>query len=589
MKILKYPNLNFLNFGVRNGELYAGDLSESGRRIPFPVSVVRSTNTLSQPSRLNNDLLNSRNGDTSRGTDGYGVDVDGEMIVQYATETPRRYISELFRGMPMAPFLSKLGSTKGNSYTSYGTSMIVDSNNDTAFNIFSSSTSFSGVTSLVYQLVTAAAYSGISNIVCETEDFFLLRTMGKSESGSLLLRVSKVQNATADIATVVLAGAFDVEYIGKDSAGRLLLMLQLEGGWASQVISSLPNNDYAGNTVLLRENTANSMTFTAWEKTASAMQAGSGSYPYPIGSVGVSLSNNYVIRDPNGAVLSVSSLVSTDVGNTTGEVKLRPLQWMKRTTGDTVVRTSSQNIEWEGTLAQSMLRVGLAEGYTVHAHPIVSGQTLYVVVTLGTVTRAKGVFYQPLPVVIITQEIDVDGLLVGSPTFTEIPITLPYAPNAFSRSLVDAKNLRVWQIADDSYTHQKVTIRCIDILSHAIDETTLHGEFTSAGVHEGQLLVTVNERAGIGKYVLNFQKQPHEIQLSFDKTLYARGETGTLTVSCDIAVELTVELDGCAFLDSSDSKAVSIAAGTPTLLPVTITSKPTATVAFVSLPQEIVV
>lgn len=579
MKVSRYPDTKFANFGVRNGELYAGDVTESGRRIKLPTSFLQTVANYTQDGGRFNMLRNTFGTTGDRKMDA-GVDVEGSNILFTTFGTPANltFYVDALRCIRSPAFRSTRGVTAGKTLRPFFGGLILDENDDPLY-------------SIRYETQCAARWpspiiaqygGGSSRILCENDNSLLIQSKPYTGSSVLAIvpKVIDAANGGADGAYQSI-GQTEFEYVGVDTDGRNILICWCDG-YQSWSASGADGSNLSSRIYVLRETATKNFSFVVEAKhTMGYSGSTNGAHGFAV-SAPMNVSRQL---DANGAVTSFNILTVDDQRATQNVAPANlQLQWATFTIGTSTITKALQPIAVPGLWATG--RIGKTSqtgpGTCVNIYPMIHDNKVRALITLGTFLRSNNIREVDFPITIFEQAI-VNGQLSGTPTFTDLPDSSSPGKNFFL-TLPDYTAGYLWQIEDAWGLSGAVQIRCIDLANKSVEYTTLNGEIISAGVHRGRLLVMMSQQGGnkMHKFILEPDEIQRRIVLSFDQSVYQQGAAGVLTVTSNANIDVVVELDGCQLANGSDSVPVALVANTPYTLNVTVTGSPSASISEIS-------
>lgn len=564
MRMIKYPDTSSANFGAVDGELFAGDLTASGK----PVKLLENMRGL-------NSKLHKR----ARGYSNLAPLVEGPVAHLYVEATPNTQYKAMLtlRGMSLRPFESKIGITAGKTYLPTGTSTIVDERGDVAFSFRRSSTSLSDSTSELHDITTSHR-EGVAYILFENRTlFFVVVVCSIHHSGEYslyLFAVSKVKTSTTESNRSLMGGNLDIEYLGKDEDGRNVMLVLIGNNMHGNSLQGLPSSPER-RMYVIRETGPETGIFQNIGATPLSYSSSSSENT----DFYVSLSNCAREYDSNGRITGFALLANQTLAGSTGDVKIEPyLDWVKFQLTTTGVTKTEQRVEFPSNLFQmATLTRNLA---LFQASQWVSGNKLYAVVTPG---RQAPNSNANIPILVIESELN--GLELVEPKFTQLDCAMGMYYTAF----VDPKLNQVWWLSDRSFSHNTVEVRHLDVATKSFDYGEVAGGLSQVGLHNGSMLVVTRTPNSVNKWVLSPSESNGRVHVTLDKDLYGIGDRGEVTVNHTLTTTLhaTLELTGAVFLDGSSSRDVVLSPGIEISENFTVQSSVTATVTNVRVAKEI--
>jgi len=596
VKKFKYPDTLFNNFGVTpEGEFYAGDVTQSGRTIaPLGVDI--------DPTRTR-ELLStrfSRRDVAYRGFSNLAPNVRGAHL--FSVNTGGNVIQTVSKGLrgnvPTQIFKSKLGITAGKTYYPTGTGVILDELGKIVFNVFApgrGSEQINYTPTILHS--DTGSHHGPAQILFETENRLYILVQGQYHGSSDLIWVNKVRVANATYYGYVIAGRFDIEHLGLDVQGRNIFVLFFDSYSPADLGSPISQSNLTGTFgspyigTIIRETAPNSDSFSSignftFASSTSTTSVQGATY------LQFSMSNAAKELDENGRLLSFSFATHGMGSAGLNSLDVEPVEgwfnWTKFTLNETnVITQTNTRIDLPAPLNLPMkFRYSYSEagpGIVIQCTQWVNKNKAYFVFSNGGARRLMKKMNQytqipDYPVTIMEVELDSTGAFIGNPVFTHIESDVN---PGFYVALLDREANRVWWLSDEAVTGNNFIVRSLDVETRSINKAYFSEMFQSAGCHDGKLLVVcVGQTQEVHKYVLEPSRQLIRVSLNFDKISYNKGDSAVLTVSNNSPRDLraVIELEGCAFTDGADSKEVTLSAGLPLTLNVTVRKGATASV-----------
>lgn len=559
MDLIQYPEVMFNNFGYRQGELYSGDLTQSGKKLSIPTSMVHSS-----MHPLNGELWQYDTGKNStRRNHGFVPDVQGSVFTwNYNYNAGFTATASLMRGIPTSVFTSTKGATKGKRYYTYGTTIVSDENGEVVFCGLNTSVSYT-------QGSIGDTFNGLVRILCESELYFLVvvTSMENATASSNLLKVWKNQDYSS-VPASIFTGNFDIEYIGDDSAGRCVLHLNQDYHAGGGLNLSSSNSQF----IVLRTTDAINLNLTPLQRTDTG-------YSSPVyegrGVVGVALAQPYKVITEG--VLSAACYVTTPTtANPTGVSIQGVCNWTKHdlesntlTNTPLAIPPSFKNYSYRDS----------GTGRTVQINWYVVGNKVKIVWSAGSAGRTLANKLGLFGLAVCEYTIAPDGSLTGDPVITEFPLN---GTEHFYITLADYENERIWWMHQSILDSSDTAVRCLDVKNLVLDYGVIPNACVAVGTQDGSLLaITTNTANDRIKYVLTPSAPDIEVSLKFDKVMYQIGDTAQLTAVANVRCDVTLELEGCTFEGSLLTLNVRLEPNVPAVFPVSVKSAPTATAANV--------
>lgn len=553
MRKTKYPDTVYQNFGIWNGELFSGDLTQSGKRVGIP----------------NVDRLNSKVSSSVRSVGELVPVVEGPVgysSVAYTPDANNKSVSTM-RGTSLKPFKSTMGITAGKSYFPTGAASLIDEYGKVAL-------SFTGTTGLT-DSDPGISGPGPINILFESASYFYvlgrLQLHLSSKHDVFLYRVDKVNASHSPASPAVVGGNVDIEYlgIGVDGCHRLLVNTgyNIVVSAISGIAAGTSSTTAQRRLFVVKETAPNSGAFTtpsgmwlSYDTTAAASE---------VTDFYVSLSNCAREYDEEGRITGCALLANQNLSNSSGTSEFKPyLRWVKIALTDTGYTTSFDKIDFPDRM--TIVASAVANRAMFQCNQWTNNGKMYAVVSPG---RQAVQTSAPLPIMIMESELD--GLELKNLSFSFIEC----AYGDYFTAFIDQEYNAIWWLGDNVTNGSDTHLRYVNAETKQLDYAFVSEVFCSLGCHQGQMLLVTQAPGAVNKWVLTPNTHHVKVEAVLDKIMYEKGERGTLTVSHDGPQNLTgtVQLVGGLFLDGTTNMTISLKAGVPLELPVTVQAAITAT------------
>lgn len=594
MKIVQMPedlNRRSEYFGLYLGELYSGDVTVSGR----PVQ--KASRYYPSRSKQFDAIKMASSG--SAYPQGMFVDVPGSLMNVQGTANFLAVANPLqLRGAQNQPFESKRGVTAGKTLFQHGHNIIVNQDYEQEFSI-----SGDALNSANASVEGVSSFFTNSRIVGESDTHLFVHQFRFEDGGndeSAFYALHKVTGALI----VVLRGRFDLEYLGEDTNSNPLFWINaqqltdapasfsfvgtgVDAGCAQYLMRGTPTPTAVGNFVQAYV-----------ERTGSGVASGASGRTNCVTLVS---SDTPVIEyDVNGKVAAFTVLATDDTRATCGSNTFPGIRggyyvnWCRYVLNAGVLtRQLLQRIditEYEGAVFNNQDTSYGKSSSLIQCVYFVEDNQLYAVFSNGsalTYLPSDSRFQAAiLPTMLLRAPINEQKQL-GTLEWQRLDLaTTPRY--VFNFGMLDKKAKKLWQVSSMSFRRDFLEVRCLslsDVL--CADYGYVSGKSFAMGAVDGRLLAVVQvEGNSVRKYQLVSDAVGANVTLSFDKIEYQVGETATLTIKSDVELLITVELNGCTFSDTSDSKEISVLGEVQ--LPVTVKAPLSASVSNIRLPEEVV-